>query len=123
MAIRQPRVRQADETICFKCNAIVKRDVEQCPQCGSAIVIGPSHAAHASPAPIGASPDAGRGLTYSYADEDVVGAGRWVLNFLIAGFLGLIITYFMRRQGWTATWVSLGVTIAIAVAYYAAISA
>ena len=27
MAMRQPRVREADETICFKCNAIVKRDV------------------------------------------------------------------------------------------------
>jgi hypothetical protein len=118
MAMRQPRVREADETICFKCNAIVKRDIRLCPQCGSSISVGPSYGVQ--PPSSLATPDLQQqGLTYSYQEEDVVGIGRWVLNFIIAGFLGLIITFFLRKQGWTATWVCLGVTVAIAVAYIA----
>jgi hypothetical protein len=116
MAMRQPRVREADETICFKCNAIVKRDVRLCPQCGSSIAVGPQAAPSGIATPSEQDP---QGLTYSYQEDDVVGIGRWVLNFIIAGFLGLIITFFLRKQGWTATWVSLGVTVALTVAYIA----
>jgi hypothetical protein len=119
MAMRQPRVREADETICFNCNAIVKRDVRLCPQCGSSIAMGPSYAAQTPPNIPGAFGEQSQGLTYSYQQEDVVGIGRWVLNFIIAGILGLIITFFLRKQGWTATWVCLGVSIALTVAYVA----
>jgi tetratricopeptide (TPR) repeat protein len=36
----------------------------------------------------------------NYADDDNVGAGRYVLSFLLLGIPGLIIQYFMRRKGW-----------------------
>jgi hypothetical protein len=112
MAMQQPRVRDADETICFKCNAIVKRDARLCPQCGGTIATGPSYVAQAPPQIPGASPDGGTGLTYSYQQEDVVGIGRWVLNFLLAGLLGLAITFFLRKQGWMATWICGAIFVA-----------
>lgn len=35
--------------------------------------------------------------------EDIVGAGRYILNFLLAGLIGLALAYFLRRRGWLAT--------------------
>ena len=43
--------------------------------------------------------------------EDVVGPGRYILNFLLAGILGLVLTYFLRHNGWLATWISLGICV------------
>jgi hypothetical protein len=51
--------------------------------------------------------------------QDVVGAGRYILNFFLAGFIGLGLSYFLRRRGWLATWISLPIlvlTIIVAVA-------
>jgi hypothetical protein len=110
--MRQPQIRQPDETICFRCNAIVKRDAQFCTQCGGTIATGPSYAVQGPPHIPGASPEGAPGPTYSYQQEDVVGIGRWVLNFLLAGLLGLAITFFLRKQGWLATWICLGVGIA-----------
>ncbi len=45
------------------------------------------------------------------AERDVVGAGRYILNFFLAGFIGLGLSFFLRFRGWLATWISLGVFI------------
>jgi tetratricopeptide (TPR) repeat protein len=47
-------------------------------------------------------------------EEDVVGPGRYVLNFILAGLPGLAVTYFLRHSGWLATWISLAI-LAVAV--------
>ena len=36
----------------------------------------------------------------TYYDDDNVGAGRYILSFLLLGIPGLIIQYLMRRKGW-----------------------
>ena len=41
-----------------------------------------------------------------FQDEDVVGAGRYVLSFLPLGIIGLGIQYGLRKKGWTATWIN-----------------
>ncbi len=47
-------------------------------------------------------------------ERDVVGGGRYALNFLLAGFVGLGLSYFLRRRGWLATWLSLPVGVGVA---------
>lgn len=47
--------------------------------------------------------------------QDVVGPGRYVLNFLLAGVPGLVVTYVLRRDGWLATWVSLAILVAMVI--------
>ena len=47
----------------------------------------------------------------SGAERDVVGAGRYILNFFLAGLIGLGLSFFLRFRGWLATWISLGVFI------------
>ena len=42
-------------------------------------------------------------------DEDVVGVGRYILSFLLLGFIGLGIQYGLRKKGWTATWINAGI--------------
>ena len=42
---------------------------------------------------------------------EVVGAGRYVLSFFLAGFIGLGVQYFLREKGWLATWINLGIFI------------
>jgi tetratricopeptide (TPR) repeat protein len=39
-------------------------------------------------------------------DDDTVGAGRYFLSFLLLGIPGLIIQYFMRRNGWAGVGVN-----------------
>jgi hypothetical protein len=102
----QTSVRQADETICFRCNATVKRNVGACPQCGGAIAEGPAQRAPDLTSPMPAVSPAG---------EDVIGAGRYVLNFFLAGLVGLGISYFLRKQGWLATWICAAIFVAIIV--------
>lgn len=48
---------------------------------------------------------------YEDHGEDVAGPGRYILNFLLAGLLGLVLTYFLRHNGWLATWISLGICV------------
>lgn len=43
---------------------------------------------------------------------DKVGAGRYILGFLIAGPLGLLANYWARYYGWRGTWISIGILIA-----------
>jgi hypothetical protein len=96
---QQALARQPDETVCFHCSAIVKRDVRLCPECGGRIEAGPAQAAPEAVQP-------GRNSVISGDDGDVVGPGRYVLNFILAGLIGLALTYFLRRHGWMATWIS-----------------
>ena len=117
-------MRQPDETTCFTCGSTIKRDVRLCPQCGATIAAGPAMAgpAMAGPAVAGSVMQAG-----SYASsavqpaygrsgaQDVVGAGRYVLNFLLAGFIGLILTYLLRNHGWLATWICIPVMIFVVI--------
>ena len=44
-------------------------------------------------------------------DEDVVGRGRYLLSFLLAGFIGLGIQYALRRKGWMATAINVPIGI------------
>ncbi len=63
-----------------------------------------------------------RGMSRSRAenqDEDVAGAGRYILSFLLAGLVGLAIQYGLRKSGWTATWIN-AVIFVILVAVLAA---
>ena len=50
------------------------------------------------------------------ADEDVVGAGRYILSFLLVGFLGLGIQYALLKKGWTATWINAGILTLLVIA-------
>lgn len=43
---------------------------------------------------------------------DKVGAGRYILGFLIAGPLGLWANYWARYYGWRGTWISIAIFIA-----------
>ncbi len=52
-------------------------------------------------------------------DEDVVGAGRYILSFMLVGLIGLGIQYGLRKKGWTATWIN-AVIFAMLVAVFAA---
>ncbi len=45
----------------------------------------------------------------AFRDEDVVGAGRYILSFLLVGFIGLAIQYGLRKKGWTATWINAAI--------------
>ena len=42
-------------------------------------------------------------------DEDIVGAGRYILSFLLVGFIGLGIQYGLRKKGWKATWINAAI--------------
>ena len=48
---------------------------------------------------------------YEYGSEDVAGPGRYILNFFLAGLVGLVITFLLRNHGWLATWISLAVFV------------
>jgi hypothetical protein len=50
--------------------------------------------------------------TYDYGSQDVVGPGRYILNFLLAGLVGLVVTFALRNHGWLATWISLAIFVA-----------
>lgn len=107
-------MRQPDETTCFTCGSTIKRDVRLCPQCGATIAAGPAMAGPAmqvrSIAPSAVQPVYGLS-----GARDVVGPGRYVLNFLLAGFIGLILTYLLRNHGWLATWICIPVLILLVI--------
>jgi len=44
-----------------------------------------------------------------YDQNDMAGPGRYILNFFLAGFVGLLITFLLRNHGWLATWISLAI--------------
>jgi hypothetical protein len=48
---------------------------------------------------------------YEGYGENAAGLGRYVLNFLLAGLLGLVLTYFLRHEGWLSTWISLAIFV------------
>ena len=111
-------MRQPDETICFTCNSVIKRDVQFCPHCGASVAVSPRTVVHAPPH------DFSQPASRSVAQQDVVGVGRYVLNFLLASFVGLILTYFLRNHGWLATWISAAVgTVALVLSFLAASAA
>ena len=107
-------MRQPDETTCFTCGSTIKRDVRLCPQCGATIAAGPAMAA---PAVAGRSfaPSAVQTASGLSGAPDVVGAGRYVLNFLLAGVIGLVLTYLLRNHGWLATWICIPILILVVI--------
>ena len=52
-------------------------------------------------------------------DEDVVGAGRYILSFLLAGIVGLAIQYGLRNSGWAATWINAVIFVIIGAVFAA----
>lgn len=56
---------------------------------------------------------------YEEYGENAAGLGRYVLNFLLAGLLGLVLTYFLRHEGWLATWISLAILVLGVIAFVA----
>ena len=50
---------------------------------------------------------------------DVVGTGRYILSFFLAGFIGLGVQYFLRDKGWLATWINIGILIVTVVVFVA----
>jgi len=52
-----------------------------------------------------------RRTQYEYGSQDVVGPGRYILNFLLAGLVGLVVTFALRNHGWLATWISLAIFV------------
>ena len=46
------------------------------------------------------------GAVLQVDDDDVVGIGRYILSFFLAGLIGLAIQYGLRNKGWTATWIN-----------------
>lgn len=114
--LEQAPARQEDETICLRCNQVVKRDTRICPQCGSPIAAGPQHArAQSNFDPVART-------TYrapiAHTVQDEVGAGRYILNFFLAGLVGLALTYFLRGSGWMATWICAAIFV-LGVVYFA----
>lgn len=100
------QAKQPDEMYCSSCGALIKRGVQFCPQCGTSIG-----------SALGSMPSVGRaGVPATVEERDVVGVGRYILNFFLAGLIGLGLTYFLRNQGWLATWISGGIFVLIIVA-------
>lgn len=99
--------RQADETICFACGAVVKRDAGFCPDCGKAIAVEPATIVHQTPV-VYSPPSAS-----TTDSEDVIGAGRYILNFILAGLIGLALSYFLRNHGWLATWICIPIFLLV----------
>ena len=54
-----------------------------------------------------------------FPDKDVVGPGRYILSFVLAGIVGLAIQYGLRKSGWTPTWIN-AVIFVILVTLFAA---
>ena len=44
-------------------------------------------------------------------DEDVAGAGRYIIGFILSGIVGLVIQYCLRKKGWTATWINAAIGV------------
>ena len=82
-----------NEMPCHNCDAILPRQARFCPYC----LVGVASASVAALA--------------SVEDKDVVGTGRYILNFVLAGLVGVGITYLLRERGWLATWISLAISI------------
>jgi hypothetical protein len=53
--------------------------------------------------------------TWNAESRDVIGAGRYIISFVLAGFVGLGIAYFLRNEGWLAVWINAAICIAIVV--------
>ncbi len=54
---------------------------------------------------------------------DKVGAGRYILSFVLAGLIGVWIAYWARYYGYRAIWINLAIFIVLVVIYTAAVPA
>ena len=52
-----------------------------------------------------------------YSREDTVGIGRYIISFLLAGFIGLAVQYGLRKQGWTATWINIVIFVILVILF------
>lgn len=102
-------MRQPDETTCFTCGSTIKRDAQFCPQCSAEIATGPGMEVRSFEEGVY------RPKSHAAAEADVAGAGRYILNFLLAGVIGLGLTYVLRTKGWLATWICIPIFILVVV--------
>jgi tetratricopeptide (TPR) repeat protein len=72
------------------------------------------------PAPTGAAAAQAAAVEAMGEERDVAGPGRYILNFFLAGVIGLALTYFLRYQGWLATWICVAILVAVVVLIAAA---
>ena len=106
MLFEEAPERGADEIYCPSCSSAIGRGLAVCPQCGKGVPFELQGVSEGDMRqfrqpvrqPIGQP-------ATSTPEQDVVGAGRYIINFIIAQIPGLIITFLLRRHGWLATWV------------------
>lgn len=54
---------------------------------------------------------------------DKVGAGRYILSFIMAGLIGVWIAYWARYYGYRAIWINLAIFVVLVIIYTAAVPA
>ena len=106
------RRRAAGNFFCTSCGAENSAGATYCSGCGRAVTALHRNAPRAA--------QAARDLYPPVMDEDVVGTGRYVLSFVLAGFVGLAIQYGLRKKGWMATWINAVIVVMIVILFAAA---
>ena len=106
----------ADEIYCPSCSSAIGRGLAVCPQCGRGIPFELQGVAegNAQGVRLPVRQPIGQPAT-STPEGDVAGAGRYVINFFLAGLIGLGLTFFLRNEGWLATWICIPIAIIVAV--------
>jgi len=66
-------------------------------------------------APAGAAAARAAAVEALGEERDVAGTGRYILNFFLLGFIGVGLTYFLRYQGWLATWICLPIFVVLVI--------
>ncbi len=100
----------ADEIYCPSCGSAIGRGLAVCPQCGRGIPF-ELQGVSAIDTRQFRQPGTQRRPTYAPPERDEAGAGRYILNFLLAGLIGLGLTYFLREHGWLATFICIPIFI------------
>jgi hypothetical protein len=54
---------------------------------------------------------------YRTSSQDVIGAGRYIISFILAGFVGLGVAYLLRKEGWLAVWLNALIFAALVVLF------
>lgn len=96
---------------CSQCGTEVSPGSAFCHSCGSQVMAGAEAAPGVGPSPYRPSSIASGSPAAPVEERDIVGAGRYILNFLLAGLIGLALTYFLRYRGWLATWISVAIFV------------
>ena len=118
--------------ICRECGTETESLHRYCPRCGAEAGTGATVLLASRPVaqgvgadwaearPLGRSQE--RNVSRNMAaiqDDDVVGPGRYILSFFLAGLVGLAIQYGLRNKGWTATWINAAIFMIIVIVFAA----